>query len=276
MVNLDSDPNKVIVNIGCNKGEDMVRWVRNWSPSRMSVQAWTEYMQDEHKVPRKLWACGLSSRKEGLQVNMQEGAGTERAEPQAVCVEPMPRNVKLLQAAKRHFQYRLHIVAAAVGEEGNRTAMFPDGAAGTAGNRIAPQGSGAGYVRVPMKTVDEIVAELQLPRVDVLLIDAEGWDPAVLRGAAKALESVRYLEFEVHRDFSDTPWGRTTLRSVVTDLSSASLDCFWSGNDGSLRSLNRCWQPDWEKAGWSNVVCLRAGDPWSQIVPAHTRPISCE
>lgn len=192
-----------------------------------------------------------------------------------MCVEPMPGTVKLLQSARASLNYNFSIIAAAAGAESNRTVMFSDSKPGSEMASIMPNARGAGYVRVPMKTVDEIVAELRFPRVDILLIDAEGWDPEVLKGSAKALETVRYLEFEVHRDLRNRPWSRTRLQTLIEELHSRSLACFWSGNDGNLRHLGKCWQPDWEGAGWSNVVCFRTTDVWSQVIPKHTRPITC-
>jgi hypothetical protein len=53
-------------------------------------------------------------------------------------------------------------------------------------------------LQVPMISVDEFLAEQGIPRLDVLKIDAEGNDMAVITGAAQALNtSVGLFTFEV-------------------------------------------------------------------------------
>jgi len=77
-------------------------------------------------------------------------------------------------------------------------------------------------------TVDNLVKQMNLPRVDILKIDTEGWDPAVLLGAFSTLSSVRYLEFEVHRDLKKTPWHSTKLKLVIDKLhDEKEFECYW-------------------------------------------------
>jgi FkbM family methyltransferase len=48
-------------------------------------------------------------------------------------------------------------------------------------------------IRVPMRTLDAVLADARSPRVDVLKIDVEGADLAVLRGAHRTLSANREL-----------------------------------------------------------------------------------
>ena len=195
-----------------------------------------------------------------------------------MCVEPERTNVKLLRKASHALGYdkntsdhgTFHIVQAAVTDQAKESEWvdFPD----------APPGKQPGFeaghlpVRsstpVPLKTVDGIVAELRLPPVDVLLIDIEGFDPLALRGASTTLSSVRYLEFEVHRDKVDRPWGKITLKSVNENLLHQGFHCFWATNRGVLVSLNHCWKDSFDAAavGWSNVACVKENDPWYKVM----------
>lgn len=142
---------------------------------------------------------------------------------------------------------------------------FPDGGPGHEQNHIPVVDK---LTPVALQTVDGIVAELRLPLVDVLLIDVEGFDPLVLRGASETLSSVRYLEFEVHRDFEGLPWGNITLKSVIENLYHQGFHCFWATNRGVLVSLNNCWKDSFDSpsVGWSNVACVKKNDPWYQVV----------
>jgi len=126
--------------------------------------------------------------------------------------------------------------------------------------------SRASHTRVPVKTIDQIVQSLALPRVDILDIDIEGSDAAALAGAAETLKSVRYLQFEVHRNLVGTSWHSTTLHSVVEKLARQGFDCYWTGDDGKLLSLNQCWKDEFETGTWANAACVRQGDPWAQIL----------
>jgi len=115
---------------------------------------------------------------------------------------------------------------------------------------------------VALTSVDALVRDNGLGNVDVLSIDTEGADADVLKGAASTLASVRYLEFEVHRDLAHTSWSRTTLHSVVKDLDDKHFDCFWAGKNGKLVSVLKCWREEFEHGMWSNVVCAKRGDVW--------------
>ncbi|CAE8644053.1 unnamed protein product [Polarella glacialis] len=121
--------------------------------------------------------------------------------------------------------------------------------------------------QVVVRTVDSLVKERALPKVDILIIDTEGADPLVLQGATDALKSVRYLEFEVHRDQVKAAWGQIKLRNVMDGL--ADFDCYWAGNQGSLYPVMECWEDTFENGCWSNIVCARKTDVWSMVLRSH-------
>lgn len=186
--------------------------------------------------------------------------------PIGVCVEAMKGNVDMLEKAASTLGYfgdantSLHIIHAAAVKEHSPAEMvnFPD----------SKPGSETGSIRkfnlspTPLKTVDEIVSDYNLPRVDILSIDTEGWDSDVLLGSVKTLPSVRYVEFEVHRDFKNSPWSKTTVKAVTDNLDNMGFDCFWAGNNGKLLSIQACYTEKMEAGHWSNVACVRRGDVW--------------
>ena len=94
----------------------------------------------------------------------------------------------------------------------------------------------------------------------ILSVDAEGNDPLVLRGAARALASgrVRYLEFEHQRYRA---WSKLELADTIRELDDFGYECFWALDKGKLVTITRCWHPTWtHKHSWSNVVCARRED----------------
>merc|ERR1712039_87352 len=122
------------------------------------------------------------------------------------------------------------------------------------------------YTPVRITTVSALFAEFGLTHADVLTIDTEGFDPAVLQGAAGILASVRFVSFEIHQDLRGTPWWTATLIGQVELLDEHGFDCFLAGRNGKLQQLTRCWTVDDEKKhhriGFANVACVRRGDRW--------------
>lgn len=60
-----------------------------------------------------------------------------------------------------------------------------------------------GDLNLPIKTLDNYIAEKNITRIDFLKIDTEGYDLKVLEGGRKALEMVRYLQFETWDNIDD-------------------------------------------------------------------------
>jgi len=274
MVRTDPNPGKTVVVIGCNKGNDAIRWMELWDASSVrfwSQRRWTKYI-DKH-LPHRPYACVDTYRYVKTSIVDYEVKATRV--PIGVCVEPMPGNVKLLKSASAALGYNsrtlygsFHIVAAAVTSSAaqNQTVPFPDGPPGMEKFSIGYSRKRVNYTMVPVTTVDGIMESLGLQRAEILLIDTEGFDAEVLKGAKRTLAQVRYLEFEVHRDLSGTPWNTTSLKSVALDLQQQGFDCFWAGNDGRLTHILDCWHSTFESGAWANVACVKKDDVWSSCL----------
>ena len=151
-------------------------------------------------------------------------------------VEPQPSNVNALQMGiatlfeKQRQEVglnasSLYILPVAMGaQEGN--VDFTLCQAGSEGCGVAEEKqASSGVVRVPLKTVDGLAAELGLKRIDILLIDTEGLDPNVLAGASAMLgrQAVSILVFEYN---SMRAWAVTSLKTVIGDLDVSELGLF--------------------------------------------------
>jgi FkbM family methyltransferase len=293
MIQSDPVPDKIIIDVGCNKGDDAIEWMERWDPSgsEWSKAKWVNQLQrtlnETGNAPT--YCCGpprTTGYQKAASFAASEGSGGQanlmaQGSPIGVCVEPMETTVDLLLRVQHSLGYDLnnqkhgafHVVAAALSDKAdyNSTIDFPDGTAGIENAGIVDSHN-RNVKAVALSTVDNIVADLQLPRVDILTMDTEGHDPVVLLGASAALATVRYLEFEVHRDLGDTAWGSTTLGSVVHKLDALGLDCYWAGNHGSLLSMNRCWGHGFEKGVWGNAACVRRDDKWWDVLEQFARP----
>ena len=109
----------------------------------------------------------------------------------------------------------LEIVEAAVASEEGEAEFFEEPDAGEASS-LVPGHAAAGAVarRVRLTTLDHALAERAIEHVDLLKIDAEGYDYEVMRGAVNSLRAHRFdvVQFEYNQ-----PWARAggTLAGAI-------------------------------------------------------------
>uniref|UniRef100_A0A061RNA3 Methyltransferase FkbM domain-containing protein n=1 Tax=Tetraselmis sp. GSL018 TaxID=582737 RepID=A0A061RNA3_9CHLO len=112
--------------------------------------------------------------------------------------------------------------------------------------------------RVRTTTLDAILgsdfAHARKPKSDFIFvkIDAEGFDPLVLRGASTSLERnvIDGLMFEYGKQHM---WENTLLKDVIDWLDSLGYTCFWDAQVPI--QITGCWVPEYECNRWSNIVC---------------------
>lgn len=116
------------------------------------------------------------------------------------CFEPEPANFALLQANLGD-RPRVGLHQVALGEE-----------EGTANLHVAEHGAmhtmadasvGTSEVEVPVWRLDRFLERHDLPRVDILKLDVEGFEMEVLRGFGERLRDVGIIAGEVHEDWVD-------------------------------------------------------------------------
>ena len=207
---------KIIVNVGCNKGHDSIAWLERFDQSGFwNLAKWTKQVEKYGRpVCCSVFFTYLYMHSVGpghLNPKIPKPPKFDSAKgPRAVCIEGLISTSNALNASRSELGFDvppgsagiLHIVNAAVSDEASpgQTVQFLDVMPGSEMGVMVDSREKRPTVSVPLATVDGIVAELQLPRVDILLVDTEGADPLVLKGANKSLESVRYIMFETHRD----------------------------------------------------------------------------
>ncbi len=124
-----------------------------------------------------------------------EGANVYAFEPNPESYGRLRRNVALNGLA-----HRVQLFASALGDEpGIGTLHVTRG--GTTGGVVVPATERAplpGAADIPITTLDRILPTLQVPRIDLLKIDAEGSEVAVLRGAERTLGTVQRIIVEYH------------------------------------------------------------------------------
>lgn len=111
-----------------------------------------------------------------------------------VTFEPMPKTRALLQEniSKRAAKCRHSLVPAAAGREAGKMTFTDFGLVGSAYATSTHARTSSyreeGRIEVDVVSVDEIVTQLQLSRVDLIKIDAENAEAEVLAGAQNTIE----------------------------------------------------------------------------------------
>jgi FkbM family methyltransferase len=92
----------------------------------------------------------------------------------------------------------VNVIAAAASDD-NKGAIFYEGGPGlSSSSGLRPEVGGTRSFRVPTVTVDSIVAANNIENIDLVKIDVEGHEPAVLRGMHHVLKTMRpHVIFEV-------------------------------------------------------------------------------
>jgi hypothetical protein len=99
-----------------------------------------------------------------------------------------------------------------------------------ANSLVLPADAGAS-VRVPLTTIDNIVAELKLARVDFIKMDIEGAEKQAISGGKNTIQRFRprmSLSTEhLPDDFTAIP---AVVNSIAPNYAHAGCDCAWVGS----------------------------------------------
>jgi hypothetical protein len=91
-------------------------------------------------------------------------------------------------------------------------------------------------VQVPLTTIDKIVAELGLPRVDFIKMDVEGSEVNALQGAAETIRKWKpRMAISTEHDWDDQFEIPKTVRNLRPEYQMQCVECL---------ELNRRIQPD--------------------------------
>jgi FkbM family methyltransferase len=191
----------------------------------LAVPVGSDYTQD---LETRFLHSFLSSRSVFVDVGANAGAYAAVVEQivgsrSMVLVEPLPRLAEVLCA---RFPSS-HVIAAAVSDRrGRATIRVPsiDGKTyttrATLNDHDEPGQSGFEEMDVEVRTLDDLVAELRLRRIDVLKVDVEGHELELVAGGLGTIRRLRpivLIEIEArHHTFP--------LAGVFTELEAAGLE----------------------------------------------------
>jgi FkbM family methyltransferase len=109
-----------------------------------------------------------------------------------LAIEPEPRNLALLTANMARNNYRQVIVCACAAGNASGTATLACSAWNMGDHRISTgQARGERTATVRVDTVDQLVARHNLGRVDLIKMDVQGYEPAVIGGIGEVVHRHR-------------------------------------------------------------------------------------
>lgn len=121
-----------------------------------------------------------------------------------VAVEPNPDTFRRLRLNTAHLE-NVDIVQAAVTDHEGEATLYSGNESWAAALSASPDRRTATVI--PAVTLEGIVGRLGLPKIDLLKMDIEGAEDAVLRASVSVLQNTQTVIFEYHQEHhSDTLW----------------------------------------------------------------------
>ena len=273
----------VLVNAGANKGYAVAEFVQRFGSATFTARDWLNNLTAIKS--NMMLPCGFCKA-------CQARAPTSRRHPgpiHAHAVELMPGNVAVLELmySRMHVPGKVHALALSnYSGEAYRSSVFRTGEEDM-GAMDTPQRHS---VKVRSLTLEDWAREHGVRQVDLLSLDAEGWDLRILRGAASLLTSKRIsvVEFELapsrwvtaagvqhwwtlpsaplerNATHPGLLWATRELHATVSWLSELGYSCFWQGRDeeaplldATPESLGAC-TPNIAKVAQANLVCAHS------------------
>jgi FkbM family methyltransferase len=109
-----------------------------------------------------------------------------------VAIEPSPRNIACL---RRNFKEEIAAARVIVYEKGvwdkDDFLTLNESSTAAEDSVVIDSGNGSKRIKVPLTTIDKLVAELKLMRVDYIKMDIEGAEQKALAGARHTLTEYR-------------------------------------------------------------------------------------
>lgn len=178
----------------------VVRWGATFDLDLSDLVSWTAFMGFRQAV-LELLARETRPGMVCLDVGANIGtatlvmAGATGPHGVVVSLEPHPHNLdKLRTNLALNATPHVRVLPVAAGATEGEAVMVSPGLRNAGMNRIATHGeSPALDIRVPVRPLDAIVAEENLPRVDLVKIDVEGFEMRVLEGARTLLDRCQPL-----------------------------------------------------------------------------------
>jgi FkbM family methyltransferase len=239
-------PHKTFVEIGANKGYDLLSLYTRWTN----------------------FSTNLVWMRTGLPPGCPYYADVDRhVFPRVIAAEPSPPTFAALTGLFADLPVcNLELHRVAISNAPGR-AVFRSGTRGSETSHLRWHGSaGPAHgnaslssedIEVNTETIDGFLDRLSVPHVEFLAIGTEGLDPLVLDGAGAALAAGRIdlLSFEFSNQWAPGRFLSTTVRQ----LDGRGYDCFYVGYRVLVKlSGDGCWSNVYDRPPqFANILCAR-------------------
>lgn len=284
MIHLAMPDASVFIDIGSNKGYTAMRFFSYWSPF-LNLNPRSHYKRVSTSDFKDIQACGVCNDcRENQQpfidvyarvCGVQKTSHRDEQEAlvnhtkklcetkKSIHVYSYDGNAGLIShcsQANENLNWHLQVGAFVDNCEGDFVRFLSNG---ELGHVMDDQGQGQSGNMVECFTLDK----LDFERVDILKIDAEGFDGQILHGGRKMLKKVELVMFE----YSHLWPTESTLLEVVSFLETYNFHCFLEGKNLLVDLSSWSWDPtNFDRKQWSNVYCPHKGSLVAQLFVKYT------
>jgi FkbM family methyltransferase len=175
-------------------GFDLVktRYGTYWVPTD-NASALGGVLAEEQRDPYSFMSCRVREKDVVLDCGANVGVFTRRALNHGarlvVAIEPGPDNVECLRRnfASEIAAGRVVVYPKGVWDKDSWLELWGQGGGSAGYSVVMKETPDSRHIRVPLTTIDKLVAELKLDRVDFIKMDVEGAESQALTGAAETL-----------------------------------------------------------------------------------------
>jgi FkbM family methyltransferase len=193
---------------------------RFWIPAgdRMAVaEELAEQSEDEYGADQRSVRSGDIVLDVGANVGVFTRVALRRGASRVIAIEPAPW---ALECLRRNFageigQGRVVIYAKGAWDRDDTLELTVAPGMATSSGSVAFHNGAEKSVMVPLTTIDKLVAELALPRIDFIKMDIEGAEPNALRGA---INSVRRYHPRLAISLEHRPTDPDTIPALTRQL----------------------------------------------------------
>lgn len=161
----------------------------------------------------------------GANVGVFTRVALDRGAQKVIAIEPAPENVECL---RRNFPSeiasgRVVVYPKGVWNKDDFLTLYVDPHNSAGDSFVIERQGSTGVAKIPLTTIDELVAELKLPRVDFIKMDIEGAEAKALAGAKGTLEKFKpRLSIATEHEPDDA---RTIPAAVLAARADYKMEC---------------------------------------------------
>jgi FkbM family methyltransferase len=140
-----------------------------------------------------------------------------------IAVEPAENNLRVLRQNMQAANIKAEVVAAAVGAVSGEMPLETD----CIGYNIHVKNPDASGPKVQVFTIDDLLKNLQIERVDLLKMDIEGAEKSIFDNPGPWISKVKAIILEIHGDFTEEHLRRAVAPFGFSVLPTRHAAVFW-------------------------------------------------